>query len=565
MRLKLWQQVLFILLTPVLIAAAVIFFEFRNLMTIDKKITLIEIADDINITLLELRRYEKNIMLFKEDENLKIFKENLEALEMKVGRMENEIVSGLSKINYKSLTENIRLYEESSNALVSRVKKGQKLIEDIRPLGRIIENKASDRKTALEIRRHEKNYLIYKEQEAINKLRRAAKELIKAQPEIVVPMEVYLKSFDSLIENDLSKDNLSNKMRHYAREIEKITMELSRKKRSDIDKIIAQAKISFFASFAFLIIATTIVGCLMSINLVKTMKIIEKSFKRLAKGDFVHHIDIEAPDEIGSFVTTYNNTIKKLGESRDELEHTLKKIEAANKELVERQEELVEARKLTAMRLMASEIAHEINNPLSSLATFLGMFYEDMQADVMKKEALTLMLREVNRCQVVLKELADFAREEKVKLKEVNPAKLLSEAIDIINQQNRDRRINLKASLNDLPAKVLLDPVLIYQALVNVLSNAFQFTPPSGTIDVKGYTEGDIMTIVISDTGAGIPEENLSDVFEPFFSTRKESGGSGLGLAITRKIIERHNGSIHIKSKLGEGTVLTIKLPIGEV
>jgi len=272
-----------------------------------------------------------------------------------------------------------------------------------------------------------------------------------------------------------------------------------------------------------------------------------------------------APEEITSFIKTYNQTIDKLGASRAELENTLKKLERANKELIEKQDELVENRKLTAMRLLASEIAHEINNPLSSLTTFLSMFYEDMQTDETKKEALTLMLKEVNRCQALIRELGDFARKEPLKFKEVNPTDLITEAADIVREQNRDCNIILTSSLNSLPKKAVLDPVLIYQALVNILTNAYQFTPCDGSIEIEGYTEGNTMTILIKDTGTGINEKNLPYIFEPFFSTRKEIGGSGLGLAITRKIIERHNGSIQVESKLDKETVFKIKLPIEQV
>jgi signal transduction histidine kinase len=98
--------------------------------------------------------------------------------------------------------------------------------------------------------------------------------------------------------------------------------------------------------------------------------------------------------------------------------------------------------------------------------------------------------------------------------------------------------------------------------LVNVLSNAYQFTPRGGHIDVQGSTEGDFMTIVVRDKGTGISGDILPYIFEPFYSTRKDNGGSGLGLAITKKIIERHNGSIRVESTPGEETVFSIRLPV---
>jgi len=568
MRLKLWKQVLLSLLLPTFIASAIILYAVYNLGTISRKINFIEKADDINITLLELRRYEKNILLFREDENIKKFYEYLEQMDTKVRNAENEIVEEVNKLNYKPLLENIKIYKESVNSLISSVKTEQKLEEDIRPLGRIIENKASSKAMALDIRRYEKNYIIYREQKAVDKLHQIVKELVRAQPELSVPVSNYMKVFDSLTESESLKENSVEKIRHSGRAIEKITREVSDRKRAAIDKTISTSKNLLVVSFMFLIVATCIVGCLFSMSAVKTIKMMEKSFGRLKNGDFTYGIDLNtdsAPEEITSFVKTYNQTIDNLGTSRAELENTLKKLERANKELIEKQDELVENRKLTAMRLLASEIAHEINNPLSSLTTFLNMFYEDMHADETKKEALTLMLKEVNRCQALIRELGDFARKEPLKFKEVNPIDLITEAADIVREQNRDCNINLDYSLNSLPKKAMLDPVLIYQALVNILTNAYQFTPCDGSIRIEGYTEGNTMTILIRDTGTGINEKDLPYIFEPFFSTRKEIGGSGLGLAITRKIIERHNGSIQVESKLDKETVFKIKLPIEQV
>ncbi|KAF0144845.1 MAG: NtrC family signal transduction histidine kinase [Nitrospirae bacterium] len=568
MRLKLWKQVLLSLLLPTFIASAIILYAVYNLSTISNRINFIEIADDINIILLELRRYEKNIILFKEEENIKKFYEYLQELELKVHAAENEIREEINKLEYKPLLSDIKTYKESVDSLISSVKTEQKLEEDIRPLGRIIENKAASKATALDLRRYEKNYIIYREQKAVDKLHQIAKELVRTQPELSVPVRNYMKAFDSLVGIEFLKENSVEKIRHSGRAIEKATKEFSRKKRGAIDKTISTSKKLLVGSFIFLIVSTCIVGCLLSTNVVKTLNTVEKSFGRLKDGDFTQGIDLNtyrAPEEITSFVKTYNQTIDKLGASRAELEHTLKKLEDANKELVEKQDELVEAKKLTAMRLLASEIAHEINNPLSSLTIFLRMFYEDMKTDDAKKEALELMLNEVSRCQSLIRELADFAKKEPMKFKEINPAELIREAAGIVREQNRDCNINLDYSLNSLPEKAMLDPVLIYQALVNILINAYQFTPCDGRIDIEGYTEGNTMTILIRDTGTGINEKNLPYIFEPFFSTRKEIGGSGLGLAITKKIIERHNGSIQVESKLDKETVFKIKLPVEQI
>lgn len=565
MRVKLWKQVNLSLLLPVLIASAIVIYAVYNLATISKRIKFIEIADDINLTLLELRRYEKNILLFHEDANIELFRNYLEQIDVKILEAENEIIEKTHRLVYRQLKEEIIRYKESANLLISTIETEKKLLEDIRPIGRLIEKKALSKEMALELRRYEKNYIIYREQLAINNVRQIAGELERRQPALGMYVNSYVKIFNSFVKNESMKNDLVNKLRDSGRSIQKLTMEFANKKRLAIDKTISTSRNQLILSLVFLVVATSAVACLFSSNIVKVLKTLETAFDRLKSGDFNHGIDFHngnAPEEIISFAESYNQTIEALGSSRVELESTLRKLEDANRELTENQEAIVEARKFTAMRLLASEIAHEINNPLSSLTTFLGIWHEEAPADEQKKETIDLMLKEVNRCRSILGELAEFAKKEPLRLKRVNPAALLKDAIKVVLKQNEKSAVNLTAFCSELPGEVLVDPVLIHQALVNILNNAYQFTDPGGSIDIEGYFDCDTMIIEIKDSGTGISEENLPYVFEPFFSTRKELGGSGLGLAITKKIIERHNGSIKVESRVEKETVFTIRLPM---
>ncbi|MFZ2197554.1 MAG: hypothetical protein WAV13_07475, partial [Thermodesulfovibrionales bacterium] len=153
MRVKLWKQVSLSLLLPVLIASAIVIYAIYNLDTISKRIKFIEIADDINLTLLELRRYEKNILLFHEDANIKLFHKYLEQIDKKISEAEKEIIEEPNRLVYGQLKEAIKSYRESANLLISNVITEKKLLEDIRPLGRLIEENALSKEKALELRR----------------------------------------------------------------------------------------------------------------------------------------------------------------------------------------------------------------------------------------------------------------------------------------------------------------------------------------------------------------------------------------------------------------------------
>lgn len=562
MRLHLWHRIMLLLITPILAASVIVFFEFQNLSTIYNKISVIEIIDDINLTILELRRYEKNILLFNEEQNVRLFNEHFAALKNNIKRMESEIVSDISKLQFRTLQENIDHYDRHVGTLISCVREEQRIIEAIRPLGRAIEENAPDTKLAIDLRRYEKNYIIYKEAAAVHNVHSLSKKIVSRNPALNDPVARYLEVFRKMVGNEQKKEASSDSIRHYGRELQQTAAELSKKKRADINEIIAQAKKAFIASFLLLVVATAVAGYIISTRILRTVRNVSSAVRNMSKGDFTYILDASAPKEIIAFNRDFNCTVRKLEEAKVELDLTMGKLEDTNRALVERQEELLERRKLTAMRLLASEIAHEVSNPLSSVIIYLGMFQESLSAGDPKKADLSFMLNESMRCQALLRELVDFARKEPLHLKEVGPAKIIEDALDSARKQNNGKQVLVTEALQALPAKAVLDPVLMYQVFFNLLMNAYQHTSDGDSIEVQGSTLDAAMHIQVRDTGTGIPEDILPSIFDPFFSTRKESGGSGLGLAITKKIIERHQGTIQVTSRAGEGTVFQIVLPL---
>jgi signal transduction histidine kinase len=564
---KLWKQVLLSLILPGVFALGITLYAIYSVDKISYRVSLIEVADDINLNLLELRRYEKNILLLYEESNVRTFYRYLAQIEERTNARKAEILAILSPTEYEALFDDYRAYRNTAAGIVQCVELKKKLLEDIRPLGRAVENAARDREQALELRRYEKNYIIYREPLAIAEQHRIARGMLSRQPDIEAPLKKYLDVVEDIVENQALKDAQVEKIRETGRRIEAITMKFSAREREAIGKTIAASKKLFIASFVLLLGSIAGVAYLLTRNVLGSLKAVEHSFNYLANGDFSHDVELSTdnlPDEVHSFVTAYNSTMHRLGVVQAELRFALNKLAETNQELEESQDELVEARKISAMRLLASEIAHEINNPLSSVAVFLGTFYDDLGSDFAGKANVAIMLNEVRRCQTVLRELVDFARREPLSLKEVPPARLVQEAIDAVTAQHRKEGVRLNVALGDLPEKAVLDPVLIYQALMNILANAFQFSPPGGTIDVRGARDRDTFTLTITDRGVGIPPENLEHIFRPFFTTRKELGGSGLGLALTKKIVERHRGRVQVASTPGEGTVFTLVLPLSQ-
>ncbi len=484
MRFKLWQRIFLSLLIPTLITVAIFLYQIDKYKMIFQQITLLEAADDISMTLLELRRYEKNILLFHEELNTILFYENLRNLKRKVLSIETELIGTIGRDDYTEFQKKLSEYEAAANQL--------------------IDDTTTDRKAAI-----------------------------------------------------------TKNMRGYARNIEKILYDFKIQQRRKIEVSISEIKHYLAISIVLLVAAATTIGYLLSKKVITVIKKMEKSFAKLSKGEFEKIYDVEAPDEIITLIDVYNHTITRVKEYKTELDKTLNSLEAANRELIEKQETLVESKKASAMRLIASEIAHEINNPLSSATLMLGMFYEEIDDTDSRKEDIRFILKEIHRCQDVIRKLTDYARKEPLNLTDVNIIELINEIADMALRQNAGKAVCLTTSIIDVPERISIDRSLIYNALLNILSNAFEATHPGNSIEISAYAENGYAVITIHNNGDAIPQGNIQRIFEPFFTTKKERGGSGLGLAITRKIIESHHGLVTVSSAPTSGTTFTIKLPTG--
>jgi two-component system sensor histidine kinase HydH len=224
------------------------------------------------------------------------------------------------------------------------------------------------------------------------------------------------------------------------------------------------------------------------------------------------------------------------------------------------QHEIRRQEKLAAMGGLAAGIAHEVRNPLSSikaLATFFaGQFAEGSEA----REAAGVMVLEVDRLNRVITELLEFARPTDLNRQASEIEVLLSRSIRLIQQDANNKNIDIKLLAQNEIDPVWIDPDRLAQCLLNLYINAIQAMEDGGTLTVECAADGtENVIITVSDTGQGIVPDNLSKIFDPYFTTKKK--GTGLGLAIVHKIIEAHQGNIEVESKIGQGTSFIIKIP----
>jgi len=228
------------------------------------------------------------------------------------------------------------------------------------------------------------------------------------------------------------------------------------------------------------------------------------------------------------------------------------------------QKAMMQQEKLASIGRLSAGVAHEINNPLTTILTTAMLLQEDIPPEDSMHAELDTIAKETLRCRKIVTSLLDFARQTRPDKKEHDLNSIVRESLLLTKKQAAFKDVSLEHVLSsDLPV-VLVDKGQIQQALINLVLNAIGATQAGGFVKVATHhiPGKHQIHISIADSGEGIAKENLGTIFDPFFTTKDD--GSGLGLAITHGIIEQHNGTIDVESTLGQGTTFTIKLPVGK-
>lgn len=228
------------------------------------------------------------------------------------------------------------------------------------------------------------------------------------------------------------------------------------------------------------------------------------------------------------------------------------------------QRAMMQQEKLASIGRLSAGVAHEINNPLTTILTSAMLLQEDLQEADSTYQELQIIANEALRCRKIVTSLLDFARQSRPLKKAHAINQILMEGVLLTKKQAAFRDVTVTYAFNGELPMLLIDKGQIEQALINLILNAVEVTSAGG--EVRVITDVDAqhneVLIKVIDHGDGIAKENLARVFDPFFTT-KESG-TGLGLALTHGIIEQHGGRIEVQSDSGEGTCFTIHLPINQ-
>ncbi|VFQ44023.1 ATP-binding protein [Desulfoluna butyratoxydans] len=223
--------------------------------------------------------------------------------------------------------------------------------------------------------------------------------------------------------------------------------------------------------------------------------------------------------------------------------------------------EVERSRRLASVGKLAAGVAHEIRNPLSSIKGFATYFSERYKDNPNDLNIAQIMIKEVDRLNLVVGQLLEFARPVSLSPKRVELDPFIDNCVKLVSMRARERGITIATVFDDAPETALFDPDKISQVLLNLFLNAIEATEPGGSIDLNvtrpvGSTN---LVLTVTDTGCGISDENLAHIFDPYFTTK--ASGTGLGLAVSHNIVEAHGGEIRIKSIEGEGTAITLVIP----
>ncbi len=323
--------------------------------------------------------------------------------------------------------------------------------------------------------------------------------------------------------------------------------------------------ISAMALLGMILLAFVISG-----NITKPVKSLEDGAFGLLRGNF-KPIPVTSRNEIGRLTEIFNSTASELLEIRKKLEA---KIEIANKDLEEKNKELIAANEeLKELDQLKSDflslVSHELKTPLSSMKISAEYLESDINVDIeTRKEMLSIILRNIDRQTRLINDILDLSKikagKAELHLENVLIQELAGNCISALKPLAINKNISLTLDVGNDLSPVIADREKLIIVLNNLLDNALKFTPEGGNINILAAESADGIEVRMKDTGIGIEKEKLEKIFDKFYqvdsSSIRKKGGCGLGLSISSEIIKAHGSKIHVESEPGKGSIFSFTL-----
>ena len=294
--------------------------------------------------------------------------------------------------------------------------------------------------------------------------------------------------------------------------------------------------------------------------------------QRIAQGDLDTRIEVRTKDELGDLAEAFNHMTADLRAAREESNQWSQQLE---QKVVEKTAELGRAQrqvmlmdKMASLGKLAATVAHELNNPLGGILNYAKLVERVVRDETLDQAGRDEVLRylaaiqqESRRSGDIVRNLLLFARPVQARLASIKLSVIIERSMLLLRHRMDLAQVvcDYQASSDD--DSLWCDADQIQQVLVALLVNAIEAMEDGGTLSLRVTSTTDQLTLVIADTGIGIPEASIAHIFEPFYSTKEKESGVGLGLAIVFGIVQSHGGTIDVRSEPGRGTTFTVKLP----
>ncbi|MFC1886816.1 ATP-binding protein [Thermodesulfobacteriota bacterium] len=284
--------------------------------------------------------------------------------------------------------------------------------------------------------------------------------------------------------------------------------------------------------------------------------------------------------EGGEFVklsAALNRMLSRISADRRKLKETVHSLEMANEKLAHAQKDVIRAEKLASVGRISSGIAHEIGNPIGIVIGYLELLKQIDITDEERNEFIQRADREINRINTIIRQLLDFGKPSTAGYRVFSVHEIISETLNVLTVQPVMKNINMKHNFAAENDSVMADPDQLRQVFLNLILNAGDAIFSAGQSDrgeieiatmVETLPDSDTgkaepsLKISISDNGTGIAAENIDNIFDPFYTTKKAGKGTGLGLWVSFLILEDAGGTILASSEENEGTIITVNLPL---
>jgi signal transduction histidine kinase len=296
------------------------------------------------------------------------------------------------------------------------------------------------------------------------------------------------------------------------------------------------------------------------------------TMSRASGGDLAARAPRARADEIGAVAEGLNGMLDRIAGFKEtlqaEVERATADLRAANRELLEAAQrlfaarrELAQSQRLALAGQMAASVAHQVGTPLNVISGYVQLLRARHEEGSPDGERLRTVQEQIARVTGIVQSLLDQTRRPLPELRPLAPAAIVDSLAELVRPSLVGRGVTLDLEVEPALPVVDVDPPLLEQALLNLVTNAIDAMPEGGTLTVAARRDGDGVALLVTDSGAGIPAEDLARVFDPLFTTKPLGKGTGLGLPILREMVEAQRGSVRLSSRPGHGTTAEVHLP----